>query len=123
MHLCREQCGICDAKAPRVVVRRHYNTVVRTARLAMLAASLVKLRVGREIVCDALLAWRDAWLEEGSGEPLRPLAAVLSRKPLRARWQHSALHPGHQVKVQMPQPAPIIHTVHVVARASSLLSC
>ena len=123
MHLCREQCGICDAKAPRVVVRRHYNTVVRTARLAMLAASLVKLRVGREIVCDALLAWRDAWLEEGSGEPLRPLAAVLSRKLLHARWQHSALHPGHQVKVQMPQPAPIIHTVHVVARASSLLSC
>ena len=30
-------------------------------------------------------------------------------------------HPGHQVKVQMPRPAPIIHTVHVVATASALL--
>eukprot|EP00439_Symbiodinium_sp_Y106_P043226 s7686_g5.t1 len=67
---CCSQCGVnCydPITAPRVVVRRHYNTVVRTAQLAMLAASLVKLRVGREIV-----------------------------------------------KVQMPQPAPIIHTVHVV---------
>ena len=39
-----------------MVVRHHYNTVVRTARLAMLAASSVKLRVGREIVCDPLLS-------------------------------------------------------------------
>ena len=38
--MCRKQrCGICDTEAPRVVVRRHYNTVVRTAQPAMLAAT------------------------------------------------------------------------------------
>ncbi|CAE7318184.1 unnamed protein product [Symbiodinium sp. CCMP2592] len=42
-HLCREQhCGSCDAEAPRVVVRRHYNTVVRTAQLCWLQQNLKK---------------------------------------------------------------------------------
>ncbi|CAE7938526.1 unnamed protein product [Symbiodinium sp. KB8] len=60
---CCSQCGvncydpITTTEAPRVVVRRHYNTVVR-------------------------------------------------RVPV-----------NHYVKVQMPRPAPIIHTVHVVATA------